>query len=62
MDMYRIDTEEKLNWFLDGLEKGDIVIGGTNPTEQDFAEISREIDEERVASQKRSACKRAVLA
>jgi hypothetical protein len=50
--MYRIDTEEKLNWLLDGLESGDIVIGGTNPTEQDFAEISREINEYRAVSRK----------
>ena len=50
--MYCIDTEKKLNRFLDGLESGDIVIGGTNPTEQDFAEISREINEYRTKSRK----------
>jgi len=50
--MYRIDTEKKLNLFLDELENGGIVIGGTNPTEQDFAEISREINEYREKSRK----------
>jgi len=50
--MYRIDTEEKLNRFLDGLESGNIVIGGTNPTEQDFAEISTEINEYRAKLRK----------
>ncbi|GBU23320.1 hypothetical protein R80B4_03237 [Fibrobacteres bacterium R8-0-B4] len=50
--MYRIDTEEKLNWLLEGLESGDIVVGGANPTEQDFAEISREINEYRALSRK----------
>ncbi len=50
--MYRIDTEKKLNRFLDELENGGIVIGGTNPTEQDFAEIGREINEYREKSRK----------
>jgi len=56
--MYSIDTEEKLNWLLDGLESGDIVIGGTNPTEQDFAKISREINEYKVMSRKSRDCKK----
>jgi len=50
--MYRIDTEKKLNRFLDELENGGIVIGGTNPTEQDFTEIGREINEYREKSRK----------
>jgi hypothetical protein len=50
--MYCIDTEEKLNNLLDGLESGDIVIGRTNSTEQDFAEISSEINEYRTKSRK----------
>ena len=60
--MYRIDTEEKLNWFLNGLENGDIVVGGTNPTEQDFAEISREINEYKAMSQKSLDSTRVVAA
>jgi hypothetical protein len=60
--MYRIDTEEKLNWLLDGLECGDIVVGGTNPTEQDFDEISREINEYKAMSLKYSDAKRAAFA
>ena len=50
--MYRIDTEKKLNLFLDELENGSIVIGGTNPTERDFAEIGREINEYRAVSRR----------
>jgi hypothetical protein len=62
MEMYRIDTEERLNWLLDGLESGDILIGGTNPTEQDFAEISREINEYKAAPRKYGDAKRTAIA
>jgi hypothetical protein len=45
--MYNLDTGEKvdLNWFLNALENEEIIIGGTNPTKEEFEEIDRKIAE-----------------
>jgi len=43
MEIYAIDTEEKLNWFLNALENEEIVIDGRHLTEQDKEEIDKEI-------------------
>jgi hypothetical protein len=45
--MYNLDTGEKvdLDWFLNALENEEIIIGGTNPTKEDFEEIDRKIAE-----------------
>jgi len=43
--MYNLDTGERvdLDWFLNALENEEIIIGGTNPTQEEFAEIDRKI-------------------
>jgi len=43
--MYNLDTGEKvdLDWFLNALENEEIIIGGTNPTKEEFEEIDRKI-------------------
>jgi hypothetical protein len=43
--MYNLDTNEEidLGWFLNALENEEIIIGGTNPTKEEFEEIDRKI-------------------
>jgi len=43
--MYNLDTgkEVALDWFLNALENEEIIIGGTNPTKEEFEEIDRKI-------------------
>ena len=43
--MYNLDTGEKVDfdWFLNALENEEIIIGGTNPTKEEFEEIDRKI-------------------
>ena len=45
--MYNLDTGEKvdLDLFLNALENEEIIIGGTNPTKEEFEEIDRKIAE-----------------
>jgi hypothetical protein len=45
--MYNLDTGEEvdLDWFLNALENEEIIIGGTNPTKEEFEEIDRKIAE-----------------
>ena len=61
--MYNLDTGEKvdLNWFLNALENEEIIIGGTNPTKEEFEEIDRKIAELKATRQKTPA-KETVLA
>ena len=33
--MIAIDTDENFNWVLNALENDEIIIGGTNPSEED---------------------------
>ena len=52
--MYNLDTGEKvdLDWFLNALENEEIIIGGTNPTKEEFEEIDRKIAELKAMRQK----------
>jgi hypothetical protein len=43
--MIAIDTEEKLNWLVDCLENGEIILNNRKLTEEDRKEIRREIAE-----------------
>ncbi|WP_461257155.1 hypothetical protein [Treponema sp. R80B11-R83G3] len=58
--MYAIDTQEKMDWLLNGLENGEIVLESRKLTEEDKAEISRELAEYKAAHPKTPA-KEAVL-
>jgi hypothetical protein len=50
--MIVLDTEEKLNCVIEGLENGDIILDNRKRTEEEWAEISREIAEYKAAHQK----------
>ena len=43
--MIAIDTEEKLNWLLNGLENGEIVVVSKKRTDEEKEELHREIEE-----------------
>ena len=43
--MIAIDTEEKLNWLLNGLENGEIVVVSKKRTNEEKEELRREIEE-----------------
>jgi len=43
--MIAIDTEEKLNWLLNGLENGEIVVISKKRTDEEKKELRREIEE-----------------
>ena len=60
--MIAIDTDEKLNWFLNGLENEEFIIGGTNPTEEDLKEFDREIAKYKAMQQKSNVIKEPVFA
>ena len=55
--MYNLDTGEKvdLDWFLNALENEEIIIGGTNPTKEEFEEIDKKIAALRATQQKTRA-------
>jgi len=55
--MYNLDTGEKvdLDWFLNALENEEIIIGGTNPTKEEFEGIDRKIAALRAAYPKAPA-------
>jgi len=59
--MIAIDTKEKLDWLLEGLENNEIQLVSRKLTKEDEAEISREIAEYRAAHPKTPA-KETVLA
>jgi len=59
--MIWLDTQEKLDLVLNALEDGEIILDNRERTEEEWAEISREIAEYRVAHPKTPA-KEAVLA
>jgi len=58
--MIAIDTKEKLEWLLEGLENNEIQLVSRNLTEEEKKEFSREIAEYRAAHPKKPA-KEAVL-
>jgi hypothetical protein len=43
--MIALNSEEKLNWFFEAFENGDIIVDGRNTTEEEHAEIAKEIQE-----------------
>ncbi|MDR1868777.1 MAG: hypothetical protein LBQ82_02195 [Treponema sp.] len=53
--MYNLDTGEKvdLDWFINALENEEIIIGGTNPTKEEFEEIDRKIASLKAMRQKK---------
>jgi len=59
--MIAIDTEEKLNWLVEGLENGEIILNNRRLTDEDRKEISRELAELK-AKYKKNAVPEAVLA
>ena len=52
MALFAIDTEEKLNWFLNALENEDIQFEQKIRTEEEMREIDREIAEYKAMRQK----------
>jgi len=59
--MYAIDTQEKMDWLLNGLENGEIILDNRKLTDEDRKEIRREIAELKAMRQETSATE-AVLA
>jgi hypothetical protein len=53
--LYAIDTDEKLNWFLNALENEELIIDGRNMTEEDHEQLRREIEEYKANRQKKQA-------
>jgi 6-phosphogluconate dehydrogenase len=51
--IYAIDTDEKLNWFLNALENEEIIIDGRNMTEEDHEQLSKDIAEYKANRQKK---------
>jgi len=60
--MIAIDTKEKLDWLLNALEDGEIVLDNRKRTEEEWAEISREIAEYRAAHPKPPTTNRTAVA
>jgi len=58
--MIAIDTKEKLNWFLNGVENGEIIIDSRNMTKEEREDMRREIAEYK-ATQHNTKVKEAVL-
>jgi hypothetical protein len=52
MGIYAIDTEEKMNWLLKGLEDGEIILNNKIRTEEEKEELRREIAEYKANRQK----------
>ena len=59
--MIAIDTKEKLDWLLNALEDGEIVLDNRKRTKEECEEISRELAEYR-ATHPNNPAKEAVLA
>ena len=55
MALFAIDTEEKLNWFLNALENEEIQFEQRERTEEEMEEMRREIDEYKAMRQKNKA-------
>jgi len=52
MALFAIDTEEKLNWFLNALENEEIQFEQRERTEEEMEEMRREIAEYKAMRQK----------
>jgi hypothetical protein len=53
--MIAIDTDEKLDWLLNALEDGEIVLDNRKRTKEEWDEISRELAEYRATHPKTPA-------
>ena len=60
--MIAINTDEKFNWILNALENDEIIIGGTNPSEEELRDLDREIAEYKAMSQKSNVSRELVYA
>jgi len=60
--MIAIDTKEKLDWLLNALEDGEIILDNRKRTKEDDEEVCREIAEYRAAHPKISTTNRAAVA
>jgi hypothetical protein len=49
--MIAIDTDEKLNWFINGIENGDIIIDSRHMTKEERGDMRREIAEYKAMKQ-----------
>jgi len=53
--MIAIDTDEKLNWFINGIENDEIIIDSRNMTKEDREDMRREIAEYKAMKQNTKA-------
>jgi len=60
MEIYAIDTKEKLNWFLNALENEEIIIDSREMTEEDHEVVRRKMSELR--AKRKAKAKELVLA
>jgi len=49
--MIAIDTDEKLNWFINGIENEEIIIDSRHMTKEDREDMRREIAEYKAMKQ-----------
>jgi len=49
--MIAIDTDEKLNWFINGIENDEIIIDSRHMTKEDREDMRREIAEYKAMKQ-----------
>jgi hypothetical protein len=62
MALFAIDTEEKLNWFLNALENEEIQFEQKIRTKEEMEELDREIAEYKAMRQKSNVSKELVFA
>ena len=60
--MIAIDTDEKLNWLVNGIENGEIQLISRERTEEEWEEIRIEIAEYKAARQENKVSKELVFA
>ena len=60
--MIALDTDEKMNLFLNGLENGDIIVDSRHMTKEDREEMRREIAEYKAMHQKETRVNESVFA
>jgi len=53
--MIAIDTDEKLNWFINGIENDEIIIDSRNMTKEEREDMRREIAEYKAMKQNAKA-------
>ena len=59
--MIAIDTDEKLNWLVNGIENGEIQLISRKRNEEEWEEISMEIAEYKAMRQKNNVSKEFVF-